>query len=337
MLLSAILPAFRDARTPFIVGSLWVAVVVLAAYPSIDRLQGVDAIESARTLWSELPVAARTATVAFVVYLTGLVGLRWAEQATLAAPAIIFRGAQARSQKAMALVRSAVQARLRPISDTVADVVPDALVLDEFDLAGMRLSREAPEQYQQYDRLRAEGDLRVGVSIPVGAIGGTFAAMLPPIPGAITGVASVLLMHFLFSQGLRYRQEADELLAAAIYFGYTSTPILESLTSNAAADLKPALKRSQAEDFAWFCDFLHARGLLGRYNEFLSKLRHPSGTTRTLADEGAPAMKPATRAALERLLAGDSDRHPSGRVVGAPARSDAERQLSDSSATRQTE
>ncbi|QTE28564.1 hypothetical protein [Pengzhenrongella sicca] len=164
--------------------------------------------------------------------------------------------------------------------------------MDEFDLAALRLGREASEQYQQYDRVRAEAEFRTGIAMPLLALAVALGLMLPPFPGLLVVASGVLVAGMLMIQGLEYRQQADEFMATAIYFGYTSTPMFDALVGAATADLISGRVNAQVGDVAWLAAFLDARNMLTRYGEFLSKLRHPSNHSKYELDAIIEQMEP---------------------------------------------
>lgn len=313
-LLSAILPGVREFRTPFAVGALWLAAVALIVHPFRESLGSLEAVERVRELASRFPQGYQLAALAFAAYLVGMLegGIHGpAERKLLQAvsrirpkrmnefswlPMLLMQP----SASARRLATASIQDRLLGISATLAQFAPGVLVLGEFDLAGLRLSRDAPDQYQHYDRVRAESELRKGIALPMLVLSVTFAVMLPPAPGLIIGSAGTAVALGFFVQGLERGQEADEYMASAIYYRYSSTPLLDALTTAASAIQWP----SQNEDPAalgWLANFLAERNLLIDDTEFASRLRHPS-VPRALVTAAIPLMGHRAIRDLDRVI-----------------------------------
>ena len=53
--LSAVLPGVREVRTPFAVGSLWLACIALGLFPEFGSLMEVRSIAIARDLLAAVP------------------------------------------------------------------------------------------------------------------------------------------------------------------------------------------------------------------------------------------------------------------------------------------
>ncbi len=319
-ILSSLLPGVRELRTPLTVGSLWIAFAALIAFPSAGWLRNLHAVANVSGTVAMFPPAVQTAGLAFAAYVVGMVadGLGvWVERSGLVTALVNrMRSSGRRSiaqvatkyyrpnAKAEALVLSSVRERLRPISSTLVSYVSGNIVLDEFDLARLRLSRDAFQQYQHYDRVRAEADLRTGIAPPLLALTTVFGTMLPLVPGLLVGVAGGILAAMVLFQGFEHREQADEYMASAIYFGYTSTPMFDTLVEAAKAELKPNRTKPATRDLAWISDFLADRGMLAVDHEFMSKLRHPSGILRRALEDALPMMRPQTRAQFAFMLPG---------------------------------
>ncbi|MFC4554179.1 hypothetical protein [Georgenia faecalis] len=309
--LSSLLPGVRDLRTPFAVGALWVLAVTLLVYPSNEELRKFSVIESAEGVFAALPATVQISCLCFGVYLAGMLahGLGvWLGQWLIARPVItrlnedVGRLLGQENPRVTFLVQSAINARLRPISDVLASLVPAGFVMDEFDLASLRLNKENPEQYQQYDRVRAEGEFRLGVSMPLLAALLVVGFLLPPWPGAAVCILGFGAAIVILVQGLQHRRQADEYMASSIYFGHTSTPMFDALVESAKSELPPRPDRMPGQELAWFCDFLAARNSLDRYGEFLSKVGHPSKSRANLLGAAAPYMDKQTRRMMNQLF-----------------------------------
>lgn len=123
-------------------------------------------------------------------------------------------------------MRLTVRRALEQCPAQIRDIFPVAAAIRDFPATILALSKESPEQFQEVDRIRAEADFRFAISPPVATIvfilahGTTWWL-------ATLGAGPVLLLW----QHLRLRQEANDLLATAIYLGYTQSPILKAVTN----------------------------------------------------------------------------------------------------------
>ncbi|MCC2307689.1 hypothetical protein [Cellulomonas chengniuliangii] len=164
--LSAVLPGLRDFRTPFVVGCLWLLVGQISAAPAVQYLATSEPIQRVGALVDDWPQGFRFGAMGFVAYLVGLLALGVGEWLERRLPRKGRPGYGVTSRKSLTFVESSMQERLRPISRLLPSFVPTEIVLDEFELASLRLSKDAPEQFQQYDRVRAEAEFRLGVAPP---------------------------------------------------------------------------------------------------------------------------------------------------------------------------
>jgi hypothetical protein len=192
--LGALLPGVREIRTPLAVGGLWLLCAALLAYPQTDWLLALDPIVALMQIVDLGGPTARFAGVGFAAYLVGILALgregivpggqiaqsaqklrSWTDRSSSDVPtpvsdrmlASFLAKLERPGVEARTLLRSTIEERLRPVSQELANVVPISVLLDEFELAGLRLSKDAPEQYQQYDRVRTEAQFRMGVSSPI--------------------------------------------------------------------------------------------------------------------------------------------------------------------------
>ncbi len=167
--LSSVMPGLRDLRVPFAVGALWLATLVLALQNWSDVLLDIDGVSDVRRLFAAGLASLGTAALVFDTYLLGILaqgaanGLAGSTRLTgrlaeweRTSPGWrlkIAQRLQRPSRTARSFVESTIRERLQTISPTITSSVPRELVLDESDLASMRLSSEAPEQFQQCDRI----------------------------------------------------------------------------------------------------------------------------------------------------------------------------------------
>jgi len=199
------------------------------------------------------------------------------------------------------LIRSTIKERLRPISPTLASLVPEEMVQDEFDMAGLRLSKDAPDQFQQYDRARAEAEFRLGIAPPLLVLGQIFVLRLPWRAGILLTLVVFASCATIAFQGLQHRQRSEDLLATALYFGYTSAPIFDVLSETARRELQTGRSDADLYDLAWLCDWLAERSRFERYASFVSRLRHPSQSQARTVERASVYMRESTKRELVSL------------------------------------
>jgi hypothetical protein len=123
----------------------------------------------------------------------------------------------------------------------------------------LQLWHRAPEQYVEYDRLRAEADFRVGVALPLVVLGFALGANL-------WGFLAVLSISGSFVLVFKHRQLVNErraLLAAAIYDGLTQVPVLEATVRSLSAQNLPR----DASHTMWLAATAAALRSVGEYEE----------------------------------------------------------------------
>jgi hypothetical protein len=108
-------------------------------------------------------------------------------------------------------------------------------VLDELDLVARRLISEQPEQYSEVDRLRAEGDFRLAVSLPLALALTVIATGADLSPGAMAGACAfaALVGIVLLVSGVNRLIEANDLLVDLLSAGLVHAPVLEQLRERA--------------------------------------------------------------------------------------------------------
>jgi hypothetical protein len=281
--LSALVPGFRELRTPLAVGAAWGVVLLL-----ILRDNPPHFVERTLEALSLLPDALALPLILGGVYLVGVLavgiqdilvealrGLELRIRRRVTPESRAGRISPGFSIKAIESVNTGLRERLRPTSELVAQVAPFELVLDEFDIAAIGLNKEAPEQYQQYDRLRSEGEFRKSIIAPIVALAAIWAL------GDTNILFSIIVLLFAIGIGwlLGYQAKlqehrAQELLASAFYFRLTSTPLVESLVQHLERTCFDAEGHhvSEAGQLASFTRFLYARHLLDRHGPVIGLL-----------------------------------------------------------------
>jgi hypothetical protein len=118
------------------------------------------------------------------------------------------------------------------------------LAIRELPLAARRLVSEQPALYAEFDRLRAEAELRVAIAFPLVAaiISFAFVSAWPPeTSGAFATIggaclaALMLLVALLADGGVRF-EAANDLLAELLDIGVVKLPSLERLHLRAVED-----------------------------------------------------------------------------------------------------
>jgi len=200
-LFAAVMPGIREARTPLSVGALWMTAAFLALAPHwtvlSNRLPGLDWL---LLVLAEVPELYLLGGAAFLAYLIGAAiqpvsvtfGKRilrpfYRAQRTMSYP----EKKAARAFFSFVRRRLNVTEYLGPITDVIMNAyvnagLPASLsllysnekVLGHIDATALQLWKAEPDQYQEYDRLRAERDFRRGVWLPLIAVGVALSALV---------------------------------------------------------------------------------------------------------------------------------------------------------------
>jgi hypothetical protein len=305
--LAGLLPGIRELRAPFTIGCLWVAAFLVATQGRWPGLRKSDMVMAVQSVLSGLTSPERSAVAVAGIFLVGLLTSSIAEDAwsifvrrfassdpeTAAVRGVLTRP----HSEAVVLLGQALRHRLNSPSRYLTDLVSVDLVVAEFDLAAMHFSRESPDQFQEYDRLRSEASLRGGTAFPL--LGLCLAlASRATWPWAVCIVVGALcISSYLGWQGIRGQRAADARLAAAIYFGFASTPLLDDLNSAAGSLSRNA---TQADTTAWFIGFLYDRRRTADVDRLMMRLWHPSRRV-TVWPQLVPALNELPSDVLEYL------------------------------------
>jgi hypothetical protein len=316
--LSAILPGLRELRPPLAVGGIWLASIAFLLYPHSSTLPVVSGIITTKQILGSLPQSAQAAVILFCVYVLGILTigatnsvfnaslvrrLRLRLEDSNIRPLAWFGDSLRRPNKdALALIEGTIQERLRPISDALADMLPREMVVNEFHLASLRLSSDAAEQFQYYDRLRSEGDLRVAIAMPLLVLGLVVCSTLPMWVALAGGLAVAVATVIMLEEGLHAQHRADQILATAIYTGYASTPTLDNIQTLAKQELPADRADPSTRDVAWLCDFLVDRQLRRHYAHIVDDLLSLHAGGLTDIERITTLMKPATQSTVRQLL-----------------------------------
>lgn len=308
-LLSALLPGLRDLRVPLTVGWLWVAafaLVAAAASGEWDRTPGVQTIVE---LFTGLPTSAQFAVASLASYgigivlqsavqsISGAMGRRWRarlsrrdrEADRIRLPHRVWQWLYPAQRGTDALI-SRILSRTLPEDDEVPlqALVPDAVVLGEIDLAALALSKDHPDQFDQFDRLESEAEFRGSVALPVFVLGAVISSMLASwvwTPIALAATTGCALQ--LSSLGHRQHQEAIRRMVTVMALGWTTTPALTSIRERLnALNSAPEPGQYGEKVFATIAIVLDAlpKADLATY---MSRIRHPSraDVIRAMTDE----------------------------------------------------
>ncbi|MET9275611.1 hypothetical protein [Kribbella sp. NPDC003557] len=265
-LLASIMPGFRDIRSQFLVGSIWVASIVLVVIPGRDHLRKLLTFKPLIDPWNALPESIRFGILATAVYLLGMAIPSWIAagmapirkklvKVLIDDPNPLMKGRRNQFRVAVAKRLDAIRNRLFVPSggsnglisaaiqnsipdgadDGVANVLGAPVALAEIELAALRLSKELPEQYQQYDRIKSEGELRTSIAPALAAVGFGVSLYAVNVPiGVAVALVGFCVALTISSQGHALRLEAESLIATAIYLKWTGTPTVDAIS----ADLK---------------------------------------------------------------------------------------------------
>ncbi len=159
-----------------------------------------------------------------------------------------------------------------PIEYVIAGLAPCAV----------QLSQSAPVQYQEYDRLRAEAELRMAVAPPLVIL----VVLLPVSAGPWLIVAGTVSALVLLLQAARNVRASYDLLAHSANLDYLEVPLIKSVAAALEKiDPKPT---SRGE---WIAAIIVGLEELGFYDEWQSTL-----------DEAAELDQPEDREAVLRYL-----------------------------------
>jgi hypothetical protein len=235
---------------PIAAGAIWVSVVGLLYSVHVAAIQAAaPGVNTVAQLIHGLPPTGRYVILGALTYLLGSISAQLNELPTaglrklprdahgnlrrLIRPLwrmawrldVSMRPFRLRSQ---ALINVVIASRLSSIdAPTSLSVMIPTEMDDQIRLLAVQLSTADAVQYQEYDRLRAEAELRQSLVIPLFALGITLSVI---ISWWIT-LASLLLSAALFRDYLRNQQAANDVLANAVYLQLIRIPLVEDLVT----------------------------------------------------------------------------------------------------------
>jgi hypothetical protein len=131
-------------------------------------------------------------------------------------------------------------------------------VRSNLKFSAAQLASTVPSQYQEYDRLRGEVDLRLAISPALV----TLAITLPVAPKEIVIAGTSFIALVLWIQAAKTARQADDLLANAAYLDQIKIPAIE----NVATELEKVENRP-ATAGAWIAEIIMTLDRLGMYDE----------------------------------------------------------------------
>lgn len=267
-ILASALPGFRDIRAPLTAGYMWLIFLYLVVQPDFDQrptdeflASAFDLAERAGPVW----VAVAVSTVAYLVGsitegLTELVYGAWLRRAgPQSAPLERPRDRDEESYDRRILdsfddqeQRGVMILRRRDLPESVWDEWREGLndyvaeqrisARREPDLPAMLLVADDPTLFAEVDRLRAEGDLRLTVALPLTAL----IVLMASNQGWVwaIGLAGVAALGY---QGIQKRRDSRTLIIDAIQMGKIKSPSLARLAEY-VDDMEERLKGLSRSD-----------------------------------------------------------------------------------------
>jgi hypothetical protein len=295
---------------------MWSTAIILVVLPRTKELESLVAIHLLAQPWKTLPDTVQLGVAATAIYLAGMTISAWVSSllkllrtATTTwireneSNSIRDRWPQFKGVIASRLAR--IAQALFPADQTdgllttaIRNSMPDgtdatilrllaAPIADaEISLAALKLSKELPEQYQQYDRVKAEGDSRTMMAPALAVIG---IASITYIHAVLLAAAAVGVMAAIAltiaQQGHALRMEAERLIATAMYMRWTGTPTVDAISSELLRLHSRERPSSLYEEVE--CILRHVKAMRNPVvNQWLfSALNHPTHSGLTRGDE----------------------------------------------------
>ena len=283
--LTSLLPGVRELRTPLTACALWLAgIIIVIATTGVQVLPTTSATSAILDLVSELPRIYLGSAVLLASFLIGNVAVgtisplqrrlgrriqraldRFAYPNTPTARGRLRRiaGKLIRMTASTAARTLAINAIHRTLSKAGATggavfAFPVDSAIETLPYTAAQLAQTAPLQYQEYDRLRAEADLRLAIVPPL-----LFLSVVVPLRGRLWFVAGAIVMAIvLYAQASSELRSADLILANAAYLELVTFPSVSSL-AELLSNLDPQPK-SQGE---WMGAIVGGLALLGLFEE----------------------------------------------------------------------
>lgn len=289
-ILASLLPGLRDLRAPLAGGALWVAVIAEVAFPWRSKIE--EALSTEWQLWTSLShsLASQLVVLPFVCYVIGLIGSslfsglvkvvsgrlrRWVKKGRLESWEVRGSGqtqpesfarwfyrrsrrlrrstATALSMEGRARLDLVIRNSLAVAPDGIARLFPAGVITRDLPATLLQLSKEAPDQFQQIDRLRGEVEFRIAVAFPL------FCLIALVSHGGPLWVLPLLIVPVSLAwPALRLRQESNDLLVTAAYLGYVEPPVLTAVRT--ALERDGLTRESAVVALPWMKNFLTTMG-----------------------------------------------------------------------------
>lgn len=256
--MSALMPGVRHVRNPLLIGWAWLyAVYLLIDQARLAQWAGHPIVMRSQALFESLGAGYVVAALSIAAYLigtiavdiTGIIGARVARSVSGLLERVI-QGSRAKIASTLnrrwfriSTPAHNLQMRLRGESPDIRGLIlnyiagqyaragapsgasldfPLELVLERLDVSAMQLWEDSAEQYQEIDRLRSEAELRFGLILPLGILGGVVCAGTSwwNVPFVL------LLLFFVLRQAVSSRLRAREMVATLAYLNQVEVPIV---------------------------------------------------------------------------------------------------------------
>jgi len=272
--LGSLLPGIREIRAPLAAGYTWLLVAWLA-YGSDASRHPTGVAADIKRLHDVVSAAGAAVAVGFVAYVVGIFSIGATHLVARRMRALYNRLRKGRSPHwplaayslktslsldttirplvdkvrvsasqapqpihVGAIVDEAAERRRRP-GETDIDVLRFA-VAEDFDQIGRRLIGREPELFGEYDRLRAEAELRLSLILPGVALGATLCAVGGSRAWVALGVAVVVLSTLLVFLATARNHDSTEVLASALRDERVEAPVLVRFEQTATRMIEAA-------------------------------------------------------------------------------------------------
>jgi hypothetical protein len=271
-LLSSVLPGLRALRAPIVSGFLWIAAALIYALSHKIRIQvnthDVNSALTAARTWFLTAIIPAALTIAYLIgiVMTGITTplmrrlIRAAHRLTEAIddpyPYWKYSGTRRYILRQLDRFSTSASRGLSPISLAARGFIVDYILtaitgtgasiraalcypiesaVRSIQHNSMQLAETAPTQYQEYDRLQAEADFRLGIIPPLLVIGIAM-PWNPVVSIAVAVAASVVLL----AQSVSQARAAIEIVALSMFQGYASiVPVKLTVEYLKSLDPKP--------------------------------------------------------------------------------------------------
>lgn len=257
-ILASALPGFRDLRAPVITGYVWLLFAWLLVKPDPNH-KPTNALGAA--LYDLGHDAGRiwiTVAISVAAYFVGSLSLSLSDLIRLGLQGNLLRllgGFQFRREEGISPIYHRAMLtlrRLKPTGPRFAELQEEveqrakeaeSESLRELDLPAILLIGDQSELFAEVDRLRAEGELRMGVAPPLIAL-----SILGATAVSIWWLAAAPAAMILFLQGAKREIDAKKSIADAIRRGRVPSSAAAKFTAWVDQGLPQAISDARAAD-----------------------------------------------------------------------------------------